>query len=311
MKKWMSAVLTVALLCLPTIGFAANKADQKAGYTKEIIFWAVDMSGAGEYPDSDLYGLKPDGTIHQITKDDWNNGFPSLSPDGTKLIFSYWDGLNIVDAADGENREVLPIKGVDPSWSPDGKMIAFVDYNDSYKVKIYNLETGEETLVYDPQEKYANVSNVQWSPKGNEILFNFNTHLWTINIDGTGLKQLTTTDANGRGTYSSDGSKIVYSVWNDDRTKHWIKIMNADGTNPVVVRTNEGESNYFYKPVFDPDNDQVIAYSKMAKSGNYELFTYDLKKKKEKQLTQSDSPFDPYGDVGKQPAVWGYVKDKE
>jgi serine/threonine protein kinase len=109
--------------------------------------------------------------------DDW---FPSLSPDGSRIVFrSERDGggLYIIDALGGEERKIID-KGYWPRFSPDGSLISYITIptlRESNLVKMFLISPkGGEPSPFYPEfccDYYSQGATPIWSPDGKNLLF--------------------------------------------------------------------------------------------------------------------------------------------
>jgi TolB protein len=118
--------------------------------------------------------VNADGTgFRQLTGGPNNNGFPSMSPDGRRLVYRTFgpegSGLRLMDV---EMKAVTTISdGYDnfPLWSPRGDLIMFSRLADG-DYEIYTVKpdgTGLNRLT----RSRGNDAHMAWSPDGSQIVF--------------------------------------------------------------------------------------------------------------------------------------------
>ncbi len=146
----------------------------------------VFCSTRGDGENDDIYVVNVDGTgLRRLTDNgpDWDT-FPSFSPDGSKILFRRLFRVR----SGGElltNSEIFVMNsdgtGVInlsknawfdgwPSWSPDGRRIAFSsNRSDPYQIYVMNADgSGVMRAVESP---YTDV-RPQWLPDGHGLIFN-------------------------------------------------------------------------------------------------------------------------------------------
>ena len=138
--------------------------------------------------------------------------------------------------ADGSGQHRVSVPEADggeyPSWSPDGKSIAF-NSNLSGDHVMYIVDVDGSGLV--DLSEVGEGWQVDWSPDGRSILFTSHrdhpdnyTDIYVMRPDGSGVKRLTT----NRGytpAWSPDGAYIVYSA-------PGLFVMGADGSGVTSLR---------------------------------------------------------------------------
>jgi len=136
---------------------------------------------------SDIFVMNPDGShVVNLTKTpDLNEHYPQISPDGKRMCFVADKGegrdairsLYVMDI-NGKHRKKIADYAREPFWSPDGKVIGFLDQEypkfnviDYYTkgLNYYDLATGQVT----PHPNYTNLHhlyNPGFSPNGKWIV---------------------------------------------------------------------------------------------------------------------------------------------
>ncbi len=181
---------------------------------KEIVFWK-DMNANianSDGPNYQICSIAPDGSDFTILRKDWQNfaddflTSPSLSPDGQKIAtVSLYDNqqqgmlvvkrTNIMLPVDSiRARTLQALKMVAPTWSPDGKWIAYVlnDMNNP-GVFIATPDLKERYLVYSPPAgAFLYTIAPSFSPDSKWLTFSTTDgSVWICDITGNGSRRLT------------------------------------------------------------------------------------------------------------------------
>ena len=114
--------------------------------------------------------LKPDRTV-EFTTDEGTWVSLDVSPDGKTILFELLGDLYTVPIAGGEAKAITTGLAFDsqPSYSPDGKMIAFISDRDGAENLWVAKADGSEPrpLTKDKQSLFASPS---WTPDGDYVL---------------------------------------------------------------------------------------------------------------------------------------------
>jgi TolB protein len=182
--------------------------------------------------------------VDDATKANDNFAFPAVSPDGTLIAYNTLSNLVYVCRRDNgqvvshftENPPGGGLTGWErPTWTPDGRIVVAGQLGTP---GIYISDAAFTTLTrFDPMINQPDHAKV--SPKGDLVAFEANSHIYTIKLDGTGLKQMTMGNNQERfPTFNPDGSAIAaYSnldLWT----------VNTDGSNLQML--SGGNPNNYY-----------------------------------------------------------------
>lgn len=155
--------------------------------------------------DADIFlqrggGLNP---INLTADSEAHDMQPAVSPDGQRIVFtSHREGRDLfIMGTTGESARLLAANGARPTWSPDGREVAYSteDFNVPWaregfsKLRIIPADGGD----YRELDLAVEAIEPDWSPDGRRIAFwslereTARRDLWSVQPDGTNLVRLT------------------------------------------------------------------------------------------------------------------------
>ena len=223
---------------------------------------------------------------------------PVPSHDGKRLAFvrrvRFQTELFVLDIASGEAhavysplerdmQETWAIHGVYPSfaWTPKDDALVFYAKGKLHKLDLATKQASEIPFhVKDeraltqavrfpievaPKEfQVKALRNVVVSPKGDMVAYQALGHIWLRALPEGAPRRLTNdaTHFEFEPAFSRDGSKLVYTTWNDE-TLGALAVSGIDGTGTQVLTAEPG---HYTEPVFTPDGKEVV-YRKTGGGG--------------------------------------------
>lgn len=260
--------------------------------------------GLGDFADSHrkICRINPDGTgladITDGTTDDWLIGVTHAGDrlltirevHGTGSENDTWvlatmatdgTGFALIVSDPGENY--LPDSGY--AFSPDDSLIVFAPrgFGAGVGASLMNPDGTNVHQLRPLASVYIGEGGTDWSTTfpvpsdSGKIVFERQTYdsdgidppgvtneIWTVNLDGTELTQLTS-DSNPVGTggpwnetpsYSPEGQRILWWKYGSGYDQIWI--MNADGSSQTMVHDSPGDDYFIYEPFLSPDGLTVL-----------------------------------------------------
>ena len=275
---------------------------------------------------SEIYVMDNDGgNQRNLTNNPADDRSPSWSPDGKRIAFmSNRDGhakhgwltseIYVMDNDGGNQRNLTnnPDNDRFPSWSPDGKRIAFGRHGDIY---VMDADGGNQQRL---TEDRTNCQDPSWSPDGKHIVFMSNRagnmEIFVIDVDGRNQRNLTNNDRfDEEPSWSPDGKRIAFTSRRNGGDRE-IYVMDADGHNQRNL-TKHPDADWH--PVWSPNGKRIAFVSNRTRDLNRDIYIMDADGRNPQNLTKhpndDEAPawYNPVLSVapaGKPLTIWGRLK---
>jgi TolB protein len=281
--------------------------DDKKGRPKDFGGNDIDLV-LRRFEGQPLMMINADGSKLRtlLTMTDYTScGSPEWSHDGGKITFDCWRSVfredyskSHVFVVNADGREPKDLgDGTLPSWSPDGKQIAFSRYSPNYGIWIMNAD-GSDNHMIEPEGWSAD-----WAPKKNLLAYTVSNNLYVRDLKSQERRKL----------LEKEYRQIYWGLsWSPDAEWICFKGVLPDGGSEVAIVHVEGQSKGFKVLLPDkaitgvkdftgyfswsPDGKQILAPILMEGEANMQLYSLDPEgKTPPRKLAGQDPSVKNYG----------------
>jgi len=228
--------------------------------------------------------------------------YPSISPDGRKLAFQNDFDIWTVDLPAGSPRKLTIPLALDPkdgdfevlnsnnnaegfAPSPNGDRVA-VDFHGDIRIVPVEQNVGEPTVVAASAWRE---NNEVYSPDGKYLAYvsdeSGDQEVWLYDT-GTGTKRKLTTQQSEKGdiTWAASSQKFAYAADN----KLWEIDLSLPAAQQVPHELGYNVAGGYNIADYSADGSWLV-YSRRDEENNADIYLYDIKAKKEYNVTQSQA----------------------
>lgn len=230
--------------------------------------------------------------------------YPSISPNGDQIVFTYKGDLYLIDAEGGDAKQLTYHSAHDymPVWSKDGSQIAFAsDRYGNFDIYVMSVEGGEaKRLTFHSTNEYP----YTFSPDNKKVIFgalrqdavNHRQHpsgsqaeLYSVPVKTGRVEQLLTIPAEYV-QYTKNGNSFLYQDKKGGENE-WRKHQKSAIARDIWVYDTKSNKHEMLTSFYGEDRqpvwseDEKSFYYLSEESGTFQIHEFDLKSKTNKKLT--------------------------
>ena len=241
-------------------------------YEQDFTLWKLETATGKSTPIKvSIFSDDKENDVETITIHNETQGY-DLSPSTKRAAISAHGEIFSIATDRGDIQRVTQSfsREDDPSWSPDGKWIAFIS-DKSWQEEVWMAHedgTGLKMLSEGDGEK----SNIQWASDGKSLIYSGSDHkLYRYDLDSGKAAVVAVGEAsNIQGArFSPDGKWIAYSKLDHDLRPHVYIVASGGGSEKRV-----GNNDLLFSetsPAWTPDGKRLLFLAGLAQAGSATL----------------------------------------